>query len=65
MAAKSVASDLRKAFARRVKVGLMAAESSSSWPVETSWDDLLVVVYKDENFPNRGNSFITQYFDER
>lgn len=63
--AKKVASDLSKAFADHVEVRLIAASSSSSWPAEASWDDLLIVMYDGGEFPANGNSFITQYFKER
>jgi TIR domain len=52
--AKSAAADLREAFANHVKVALIAASSSSSWPAEISWD-----------FPATGTAFITQYLKER
>lgn len=63
--AKKVASDLNKAFADHVKVRLVAASSSSSWPAAASWDDLLIVMYNGKDFPATGNSFIAQYFKER
>jgi hypothetical protein len=63
--AKKAASDLGKAFAGHVKVGLIAASSSSSWPAEASWDDLLIVIYNGKEFPATGNSFIAQYLKER
>jgi hypothetical protein len=63
--AKKVASDLSKAFADHVEVRLIAASSSSSWPAEASWDDLLIVMYDGGEFPANGNSFIAQYFKER
>jgi len=63
--ARKIASDLGDAFTGFVKVGLIAASSSSSWPAEASWDDLLIVVYNGKEFPAAGNSFITQYLKER
>ena len=53
------------AFAGHVKVGLIAASSSSSWPAEASWDDLLIVMYNGKGFPAAGNSFIGRYLKER
>jgi hypothetical protein len=63
--AKSVASDLRKAFDSHVKVALIAASSPSSWPAEASWDDLLIVMYNGKAFPDTGNSFIAKYLNDR
>jgi hypothetical protein len=63
--AQSVASDLRKAFDDFVEVTLISA-SSSSFPSPTpSWDDLLIVIYNDKDFPSAGNSFITRYLNKR
>ena len=54
-----------KAFAGHVKIKVISASSSSSWPAETSWDDLLVVVYNGKDFPGPGNSFIARYLQDR
>jgi hypothetical protein len=63
--ARSIASDLRDAFANHIKVALIAASSSSPWPADIFWDDLLLVIYSDKNFPATGNAFITQYLKAR
>jgi hypothetical protein len=63
--AKKAATDLRKAFASHVEVMTIAASSTSSWPTEASWDDLLIVMYNGKNFPATGNSFIAQYLEDR
>ena len=63
--AKKAASNLSTAFADHIKVGLVSASSSSSWPAETAWDDLLIVMYDGKEFPATGNSFIAQYLKER
>jgi hypothetical protein len=63
--ARSVASDLRKAFAAHIKVKPIAASSATSWPEEPFWDDLLIVLYNGDDFPAAGNSFIAQYLKER
>jgi hypothetical protein len=63
--AKQAATDMGKAFAGHVKVKVISASSSSSWPAEASWDDLLVVVYNGKDFPAAGNSFIARYLKDR
>jgi hypothetical protein len=63
--AAKVASDLIEAFSDHVRVELMDANSRSSWPAETSWDDLLIVVYDGKAFPDEGNVFIMQYLEQR
>jgi hypothetical protein len=56
---------LLKAFRDHVNVRLIPASSSSAWPKEVSWDDLLIVIYKDKDFPAAGNLFIRKYLRER
>lgn len=63
--AKSVAADLIKAFSDHVEVALMPASSASSWPEDVEWDDLLVVIFDEKNFPASGNAFIAKYLKER
>src|SRR5665213_809157 len=63
--AQKVAKDLRNAFTNHVTVALIAASSSSSWPTEPSWDDLLIVMHNGQKFPATGNSFIRQFIKKR
>lgn len=63
--AKKTAADLLKAFSNHVKVKLVAASSSASWPAEASWDDLLIVMFNGKPFPASGISFISQYMELR
>ena len=63
--ARSIASDLRKAFDGFVEVTLIAASSSSFPSTTQSWDDLLIVIYNDKDFPSAGSSFITRYLNKR
>jgi hypothetical protein len=63
--AEKVAADLVAAFSDHVKVELIATDSCSSWPGDTSWDDLLIVVYDGKGFTDAGNLFITHYLEER
>jgi|HubBroStandDraft_6_1064221.scaffolds.fasta_scaffold1101561_2 hypothetical protein len=60
--AKRAAADLVKGFSDHVKVALIAASSSSSsWPVDSSWDALLIVMFDGKKFPDQGNLFVSQY----
>jgi hypothetical protein len=63
--AEKVASDLIETFSDHVRVELLDADSSSSWPAEVSWDDLLIVVYDGQPFPEAGNTFIAQFLEQR
>ena len=57
--------NLTKAFDDKVGVTEMPAESIGAWPGDTSWDDLLIVVFNGEGFPEAGNRFITDFFSKR
>jgi hypothetical protein len=63
--AKKIAEDTSKAFGGHVKIKMIPATSSSSWPADTSWDDLLLVTFDRKDFPSAGNSFINQYLKAR
>lgn len=63
--AKESESNLFAAFAGHVKIELIPAISATSWPLEVSWDDLLVVLYKGKDFPAAGNLFIKEYVQQR
>jgi len=63
--AKKVAADLVKAFSDHVKVALIAASSSASWPTDVSWDDLLIVMFDGKTFPHAGTHFISKYIEQR
>src|SRR5687768_15869441 len=59
--AETIRKDLITAFSDHIRVELLCADVDSSWPAESSWDDLLIVVYGKEDFPDPGGRFITQY----
>jgi hypothetical protein len=63
--ANTVAADLVKAFASHVQVELICASAATSWPEKASWDDHLIILYKDVDFPSCGNSFIRRYIKDR
>ena len=58
--AEAIRNDLIAAFKDQIQVDLLRADVNSSWPAESSWDDLLIVVYGEEDFPDSGNQFIAQ-----
>lgn len=62
---EKIASDLAKAFNDHVVIMLLDAASASSWPAEISWDDLLIVIYNEDTFPDVGNAFIENYLQKR
>jgi hypothetical protein len=47
-----------------VSILLIVAESASTWP-ESSWDDLLIVVFNSNDFPKAGNRFIADCLEKR
>jgi hypothetical protein len=63
--AEKTASDLSSAFKDQVTVTQVAADSASSWPANIFWDDLLIVMYRDGDFPVPGNEFIANYVQGR
>jgi TIR domain-containing protein len=63
--AKRAAVDIVKGFGDHVKIALVAASSSSSWPVDASWDDLLIVMFDGKKFPDGGDLFVRQYLKRR
>lgn len=63
--AKKISDQLIAAFNDHVKVECVAAESSADWSGDVSWDDLLIVLYKDQTFPISGNRFISEFVQNR
>jgi hypothetical protein len=63
--AQKIASDLLAAFSSHVQVDLIGAEACSSLPADVSWDDLLIVVYGGNGFPDAGNTFIARHLEQR
>lgn len=63
--AKRAADDLLTAFTGNVEVVLTAARNPSVREVEPSWDDLLVVLYSGDGFPEQGNEFIAEFVRQR
>jgi len=60
-----IASNLRDAFKGHIEVSLTKASSPDSWPMDVSWDDLLVVVFDETPFPEAGNNYIAEYLAKR
>lgn len=63
--AEQVVSDLAQAFSDTIDVRTTPAESSSRWPADSSWDDLLVVLFNDASFPSAGCEYVAKYLDGR
>lgn len=63
--AEKAEADLLAAFAGHVKIELIPAISAISWPLDASWDDLLLVLYDGKDFPATGNLFIEEYLRQR
>ncbi|HJT20759.1 MAG TPA: toll/interleukin-1 receptor domain-containing protein [Nitrospira sp.] len=63
--AQKTAKDLITAFADHVAVECICADSAGAWPNDVSWDDLLIVLYNKKEFPHSGNTFISQYLQNR
>jgi hypothetical protein len=63
--ATNIQRDLIRAFSDRVAVDLAAAAGATSWSLEPSWDDLLVVVFDATEFPASGKAFIERYVTQR
>lgn len=63
--AEEIVTDLRTAFLNRIEVVKVSASSPSPWPKDIDWDDLLIVLYGADLFPETGNKFITDYLNKR
>src|SRR5205085_7911344 len=59
--ARECEKNIQTAFKGAIEVATMLADSPSAWPSDRSWDDLLVVIYADPNFPDAGNQFVTEF----
>lgn len=59
--AETMEADLEAAFKGRIEVTLIDADTPSIWSKNTSWDDLLVVVFGELDFPETGKDSITDY----
>src|SRR4051794_9475666 len=63
--ANKASEDLVKAFNDHIGVAQMSAETDGPWPADVSWDDLLIVIFNGEGFPQAGNRFIADYLGKR
>ena len=64
--AEMAADDLASAFAGHIKVQRIDAEAAGAWPSpETSWNDLLLVIFDASGYPDAGNRFIDNFQRER
>jgi hypothetical protein len=63
--AEAMRADLETAFKGRIEIILDDAAAPKAWPKDVSWDDLLVIVFDELDFPNKGNDFIAEYLKKR
>jgi hypothetical protein len=63
--ATDIAASLVAAFNGNVEVVATPASAPSPWPAEVNWDDLLLVVFDGEPFPDTGKNYIANYLQER
>jgi hypothetical protein len=63
--ATGAAADLVTAFVGQVEVQVIAASAPPAWPGDRAWDDLLVIVYRDNAFPAIGSQFIADFMAQR
>lgn len=63
--AEQTASNLRRAFARRIPVSILSARAATQWTNDVSWDDFLLVMFNGEPLPKNGINYITQYRKSR
>jgi hypothetical protein len=63
--ATRAAAEIGTAFRGHVDVQALAATAPPPWPVDPSWDDLLVIVYNSDAFPAAGTHFIERFVQHR
>jgi hypothetical protein len=63
--ATGAAADITTAFAGQVEVRAIAAHAPPPWPGDQSWDDVLVIVYRNDAFPEIGDQFIADFVAQR
>jgi hypothetical protein len=59
--AEQIRGDLDRAYASRLDMELVSADSPPATPPAPSWDDLLIVVYAAPDYPEAGNEFLKRY----
>ncbi|MFI5331033.1 MAG: toll/interleukin-1 receptor domain-containing protein [Desulfobaccales bacterium] len=63
--AKAISADLAHAYKDQLQVAILIASDTIVWPAEYSWDDLLIVIYQNADFPKIGKDFISEYRQSR
>lgn len=56
---------LSESFGGRVETHAVSVATPTPWPAQPDWDDLLIVLYDAEAYPDSGNDFITEYLKKR
>jgi hypothetical protein len=63
--AEAISADLVKVFGGHIDVILGVADEHGAWLCEVSWDDLLVVIFDEREFPKTGSDLIRDYLQKR
>jgi hypothetical protein len=63
--ATSAVADIAGAFAGQVEAQAIAASAPPAWPGDRSWDDLLVIIYCNDDFPATGSQFVADFIAQR
>lgn len=63
--AQAISADLAHAYKDQLQVAILIASDPLVWPAEYSWDDLLIVIYRNAGFPEIGKGFISGYLQSR
>jgi hypothetical protein len=59
--AQAISDDLALAYNDKLEISILKASDAIAWPYDPAWDDLLIVLFKDNNFPEAGKKFIQEY----
>jgi hypothetical protein len=61
--AQAICGDLAQAYHGQLQVTIIPAHEQTAWSTEPVWDDLLIVLYDTQHFPEMGKRFIQAYLD--
>jgi hypothetical protein len=64
-AAREIANSLTDAFHGHVAVASSRETSPSPWPQPESWDDMLIVLFKNDRFADSGRDYVRDYLQRR
>jgi hypothetical protein len=64
-AAESISRDLVETYQGQLAVQIVSASSPTPWPESVSWDDLLIVLFHQTEFPEAGRDFAAEFLKVR